>query len=51
MIEQLLHTAVEKALQFLYLAEGQSIQFQKHVKILMTLHWLSFHFCVLLKRT
>ncbi|MBF90245.1 MAG: arginine--tRNA ligase [Flavobacteriales bacterium] len=29
MIEQLLHTAVEKALQFLYLAEGQSIQFQK----------------------
>ena len=29
MIEQLLHTAVEKALQSLYGAEGQSIQFQK----------------------
>ena len=29
MIEQLLHIAVEKALQSLYGAEGQSIQFQK----------------------
>lgn len=29
MIEQLLHTAVEQALQSLYGAEGQSIQFQK----------------------
>ena len=29
MIEQLLNTAVEKALQSLYGAEGQSIQFQK----------------------
>ena len=29
MIEELLHTAVEKALQSLYGAEGQSIQFQK----------------------
>ena len=29
MIEQLLHTAVEKALQSLYGVEGQSIQFQK----------------------
>ena len=29
MIEQLLHKSVEKALQSLYFAEGQSIQFQK----------------------
>ena len=41
MIEQLLHTAVEKALQSLYGAEGKVYSFKKREKILMeTSHWL-----------